>query len=116
LTLSKDKTFTGEVSLAYTSNFLYGSYVQDATTDLTIGVKKTFWNQRATLSVVVNDVLGEANSLLISRYLNQNNGFLSVPETQNIQIGFTYNFGNFTLEDNNRSLDKKERDRLLNND
>lgn len=112
LTISKDKTFTGEVSLAYSSKFLFGSYVQEATTDLTIGVKKTFWNKRAALTLSVNDVLGEANALLVSRYLNQDNGFVSIPETQNLQIGFVYNFGNFNLEDNNRSLDKLERDRL----
>ena len=112
LTLSKDKTFTGEVSLAYFSRFLSGSYVQGATTDLTIGLKKTFWDKRATLSIVANDVLGEANALLTSRYLNQDNGYFPIPETQNIQIGFTYNFGNFKLEDNNRTLDKKEIDRL----
>ncbi|WP_299766978.1 outer membrane beta-barrel family protein [uncultured Dokdonia sp.] len=112
LTLNKDKAFTGEVSLAYTSRFLFGSYVQEATTDLTIGVKKTFWDKRASLSVTVNDALGEVNALLTSRYLNQNNGFIAVPETQNVQIGFTYNFGNFKLEDNNRTLDKKERERL----
>ncbi|MFC4634734.1 outer membrane beta-barrel protein [Dokdonia ponticola] len=112
ITLSKDKTFTGEVSLDYISGFIFGSYIQESTTDLRIGLKKTFWDKRATLSVVVNDVLGEANALVTSQYLNQNNGFLSVPETQNLQVGFTYNFGNFRLEDNNRALDKKERDRL----
>jgi hypothetical protein len=116
LTLSKDKTFTGEISLAYISKFLLGSYEQASTTDLTIGIKKTFWDKRASLSIAVNDVLGEANSLLTSRYLNQDNGFLAVPETQNLQIGFTYNFGNFKLKDNNRALDKKERERLLSND
>lgn len=115
LTISKDKTFTGEVSLAYSSKFLFGSYIQEATTDLTIGVKKTFWNKRAALTLSVNDVLNEANAFLTSRYLNQNNGYIAVPETQNLQIGFVYNFGNFRLEDNNRSLDKEERERLNNN-
>lgn len=115
LTISKDKTFTGEISLAYSSKFLFGSYIQEATTDLTIGVKKTFWNKRAALTLSVNDVLNEANAFLTSRYLNQNNGYIAVPETQNLQIGFVYNFGNFRLEDNNRSLDKVERERLNNN-
>ncbi|MEP0262522.1 outer membrane beta-barrel family protein [Dokdonia sp.] len=116
LTISKDKTFTGEVSLAYFSRFISGSYVQASTTDLRIGVKKTFWDKRASLSIAVNDVLGEANALLTSRYLNQDNGYIAVPETQNLQIGFTYNFGNFKLKDNNRTLDKKERERLSNSD
>lgn len=112
LTLSKDKTYTGEVSFTYVSNFLLGSYIQESTADLRIGLKKTFWDKRASLSLAVNDILGEANALLSSQYLNQDNGYFAVPETQNVQIGFTYNFGNFKLEDNNRALDKKERERL----
>ncbi|GGG37844.1 TonB-dependent receptor [Dokdonia pacifica] len=116
LTLSADKTYTGEVSFTYVSNFLLGSYIQENTADLRIGLKKTFWDKRASLSVAVNDILGEANALLSSRYLNQDNGYFAVPETQNIQIGFTYNFGNFRLEDNNRELDKKERERLITSD
>ncbi len=112
LTFSKDKTFTGEVSIDYFSKFLSGSYVQESTTNFRIGLKKTFWKKRASLSVTVNDILGEANARLTSRYLNQNNGYFAIPETQNVQIGFTYNFGNFKLEDNNRNISKEERDRL----
>jgi outer membrane receptor protein involved in Fe transport len=112
ITLNKAKTFTGELSLAYFSQFLSGSYKQEANTNLTAGLRHSFWKKRATLQVTVSDLLGEANALLFSRYLNQDNGYFAVPETQNVRIGFTYNFGNFDLEDNNRSIDKTERDRL----
>lgn len=111
-TLNKAKTFRGELSLAYFSQFIAGSYKQEATTNLTAGLRHSFWKKRATLQLTVNDILGEANALLYSRYLNQDNGYFSVPETQNVRIGFTYNFGNFDLKDNNRSIDKTERDRL----
>ncbi|WP_161555197.1 hypothetical protein [Dokdonia sinensis] len=40
------------------------------------------------------------------------NGYLPIPETQYVRVAFTYNFGNFRLSDNNRDLDKKERERL----
>lgn len=112
ITLNKAKTFTGELSLAYFSQFLSGSYKQEANTNLTAGLRHSFWKKRATLQVTVSDLLGEANALLFSRYLNQDNGYFAVPETQNVRIGFTYNFGNFDLKDNNRSIDKTERDRL----
>ena len=77
-----------------------------------MGLKKSFWKERATLTVTASDVLGEANALLTSRYLNQDNAYFAVPETQNLRIGFTYNFGNFKLEDNERSIDKNEIDRI----
>ncbi len=111
-TFNKAKTFSGELSLAYFSQFLSGSYKQKANTNLVAGLRHSFWNKRAVLQVTANDILGEANALLFSRYLNQDNGYFAVPETQRVRISFTYNFGNFELEDNNRSIDKRERDRL----
>ena len=111
-TLSKDKTWKAEASITHFTNFISGSYIQDPTTNLIIGLRKSFWKDRATLTITGNDILGEANALLTSRYLNQDNAYLAVPETQNLRIGFVYNFGNFKLEDNNRAIDKKERDRI----
>lgn len=112
LTLSKDGTFKGELGLTYLSGFLQGSYIQEEATNLTFGVRKSFWNRKALLSLAVNDLLGKANGKVTSKYLNQDNNYLAVPETQNIRLGFTYNFGNFRLEDNDRGIDKNERDRL----
>jgi len=112
LTLSKDGTFKGEFGLTYLSGYLQGSYIQDETTNLTFGLRKSLWNRRALLSLTANDVLGKANGRVTSKYLNQDNSYLAVPETQYIRVGFTYNFGNFRLEDNDREIDKKERDRL----
>lgn len=112
LTLSKDGTFKGELGLTYLSGFLQGSYILDETTNLTLGLRKSFWNRRALVSIVANDILGKANSRVTSKYLNQDNNYLAVPETQYVRFGFTYNFGNFRLEDNQREIDKIERDRL----
>lgn len=112
LTLSKDGTFKGEVGLTYLSGFLQGSYTLDETTNLTLGLRKSFWNKRALISIAANDILGKANNRVTSEYLNQDNNYLAVPETQYVRFGFTYNFGNFRLEDNQREIDKIERDRL----
>lgn len=112
LTLSKDGTFKGELGLTYLSGFLQGSSIMEETTNLTFGVRKSLWNRRALVSLTVNDILGKANGRDTSKYLNQDNSYLIVPETQFIRFGFTYNFGNFRLEDNDREIDKKERDRL----
>ncbi|WP_281541743.1 outer membrane beta-barrel family protein [Maribacter aestuarii] len=112
LTLSKDGTFKGELGLTYLSGFLQGSYIIDETTNLTLGLRKSFWNRRALVSISANDILGKANSRVTSKYLNQDNNYLAVPETQYVRFGFTYNFGNFRLEDNQREIDKIERDRL----
>ena len=112
ITLSKDGTFKGEAGLTYLSGFLEGSYTLSETTNLNFGLRKSLWKRRALLSLSLNDILGKANARRTSKYLNQDNNFLAVPETQFIRFGFTYNFGNFRLDDNNKEIDKKERDRL----
>jgi hypothetical protein len=112
LILSKDGTFTAELGLNYISKFLLGSYVISETTNLTFGLRKTLWNNRATISLSSEDILGKANGTRVSSYLNQDNSYLPRPETQLIRFGFTYNFGNFGLRESKRTIDKMERDRL----
>ena len=112
LTLSKDGTFTGEVAATYVSQFLYGSYVSDEQFNLTIGLRKTLFDNKITLSLAAEDILEQYVPTYRSQYLNQDNFYRRRPETQFIRFGFTYNFGNFRLEDNQRGIDKNERDRL----
>src|SRR5690606_36057496 len=112
LTLSKDGSFSGEVTLTYRSEVLLGSYVSDRQLNLGLGLCKTLLDNRIVLSLAAEDVLGTYVPTYRSRYLNQDNFYRKRPETQLVRFGFTYNFGNFRLEDNQRSIDKKERDRL----
>ena len=110
--LSKDGTFKGEVGLTYLSGNLEGSYRQEETTNLTLGLRKTLWDKRALISLQVNDLLNKANNRISSKYLNQDNTYFLRPETQYIRLGLTVNFGNFRLADNQRDIDKIERERL----
>lgn len=112
LTLSKDGTFTGEVAATYVSQFLYGSYVSDEQFNVTIGLRKTLFDNKITLSLAAEDILEQYVPTYRSQYLNQDNFYRRRPETQFIRFGFTYNFGNFRLDDNQRGIDKNERDRL----
>ncbi|MGI9546072.1 MAG: TonB-dependent receptor domain-containing protein [Flavobacteriaceae bacterium] len=114
ITLSKDKTFTGELALTYFNRFLYGSYILGESFNLNIGFQKSLWNKKAVISLVAEDIFGKVNPRYTSRYFNQDNSYLSKPETQFIRLGFTFNFGNYGLLDNKRNLNKIERDRLEN--
>ena len=114
LTLSKDGTFTGELAVSYISQFLFGSYISDEQLNLTLGLRKSLFDNRMVISVAAEDILEQYVPTYTSRYLNQDNFYRRRPETQFIRFGFTYNFGNFRLEDNQRAIDKNERDRLLN--
>jgi len=112
LTLTKDGTLKGELGLTYMTGYLQGSFIQEESTNLTLGLRKSFLKNRAVASISANDLLGKYNAYVSSRYLNQDNGYLTVPETQYVKFGFTYNFGNFRLEDNQRDIEKIERERL----
>ena len=112
LTLSGDGSWTGEMTLTHMSTNIAGSYVFSPQTNLTVGLRKSLWNERAIISVSAEDLLGRANPTYTSQYLNQDNFYFSQPETQFIRFGFTYNFGNFRLESNKKTITKDERDRL----
>ncbi|MEM1260122.1 MAG: outer membrane beta-barrel family protein [Bacteroidota bacterium] len=112
LTLSGDGSFTGELTFSHMNTNIAGSYVFSSQTNLTIGLRKSLWQGRAIFSVIAEDLLGKANPTYTSDYLNQDNFFFSQPETQFIRFGFTYNFGNFKLEGNQRVIAKDERERL----
>jgi hypothetical protein len=111
-TLSKDGSFRGELGINYLSGLLQGSYKWSESANLTLGVRKTFWDKRALFSIQANDLLNKVNPRVISRYLNQDNRFFSRPETQYVRLGLTVNFGNFRLADNQRAIEKIERERL----
>ncbi|PRX56875.1 outer membrane beta-barrel family protein [Flagellimonas meridianipacifica] len=112
ITISKDGSFTGEVTMTYLSKFLFGSYIADEQLNLTLGLRKSLFDNRASISLTAEDILEQYIPTYRSRYLNQDNFYRRRPETQFIRFGFTYNFGNFRLNDNQRGIDKKERDRL----
>ncbi|RDY59782.1 outer membrane beta-barrel family protein [Flagellimonas nanhaiensis] len=116
LTLSKDGSLTGEVALTYISKFLFGSYVSDEQLNLTLGLRKSLFNNRAVISLASEDILERYVPTYTSRYLNQDNFYRRRRETQFVRIGFTYNFGNFRLQDNQRTIEKRERGRLKNDE
>jgi len=111
-TLSKDGTFSGNLSFTYVSDYISGSYNFDPSSTLSLGLRKTIWSNRAELSLNINDIFNNTNTRLTSQYLNQDNSFFAREEMRYVRVGFKYNFGNFRLEDNQRSIDAAERDRL----
>lgn len=112
LTISKDGTLKGEVAFNYLSGFLDGSFTLSERIILNLGLRKSLWNNKAVVSLVAEDLFRRANSRYTSRYLNQDNSFLTVPETRFFRLGLTVNFGNYGLSGNQRNLKKTERERL----
>ena len=113
-TLSKDGSFTGDLSLTYVSQFLYGAYKVDETISLNIGLRKSLWDNRAVISLIAEDLLRRANYTFTTRYANQDNSLYEAPEKQFVRLGFTYNLGNYRLSKTDQNIKKSELQRLEN--
>ncbi|WP_158524868.1 TonB-dependent receptor domain-containing protein [Mesonia sp. K7] len=111
-TITKDGTFTGDISFVYISKMLSGSYQVGEMHNLTLGLNKKIWKKKAEISLQVADIFNKYAPVLTSTYLNQDNGYYALPENRYIRMGFKYNFGNSGLTDNSRTIDHQERERI----
>ncbi|MEZ4778069.1 MAG: outer membrane beta-barrel family protein [Flavobacteriaceae bacterium] len=112
ITLSQEAGFTSDVSARYISNLISGSLDYKNIFDFSISFRKSLWNKRASLSIGVDDIFKTNNVQVASRYLNQDNSYFARPESRKFWIGFKYNFGNYILRENKKTINTKEGDRL----
>ncbi|MBC9797267.1 outer membrane beta-barrel family protein [Sinomicrobium weinanense] len=110
--LSEDRTFTADLILYYSSNFLYGSIRTDPRFYTDIGFTKSFWDKRLVATLNFTDIFNTKNIWQKSNYLNQDNGYTDMPERRTVTIGLRYNFGNYRLKDNERNTTPDEQERL----
>jgi hypothetical protein len=110
--LDANRTTTVDVTSLYISDFISGSTEYENLYNLSIALNKSFWDNRARITVGVDDIFNTNNVRVTSRYLNQDNSYFPRPESRLFRVGFIYNFGNFRLRDNRRTVDAVERDRL----
>ncbi|MCM4160106.1 TonB-dependent receptor [Antarcticibacterium flavum] len=117
LTLSKDGTFSAEVTGSFLPGYIEGSYnFDEPQTILSVGLRKSFLNDRLVATINVDDIFNGQNIPLVSNYLNQNNSyFVREGETRRVRFGVIYKFGNFKLRDNSRAIEAEEGKRLGSN-
>lgn len=112
ITFSQKGGFTSDISARYISNLISGSLDYKNIFDLSISFRKSIWNRSASISVGVDDIFQTNNVRVTSRYLNQDNSYFARPESRKFWIGFKYNFGNYSLRENKKTISTKEGERL----
>ena len=112
LVLSEQANITSDVTALYISNLIFGSYTYKNQFNLSASVRKKIWDKKASITLGVDDIFNTNNIPVVSRYANQDNGYFARTESRLFRVGFTYNFGNSKLRDNNREITTKESDRL----
>ena len=108
----KDKSLTADISYLYLSPLVEGASSVSERSSLDISIRKTLWNNRASISVGVVDMFNKLNFSQRTKYLNQDVLLQSRMENRLFTFGFNYKFGNFRLESNKKEIDLNERDRL----
>ncbi len=112
-TLSKDRSFTADLTSVYISNFVFGNRSFKNQNYVNISFKKDFWDNRASLTIGVDDIFDTLNNVAsVSKYYNQDNSFYANQESRLLRVGFKYNFGNARLRDNSKKIETDEGDRL----
>lgn len=112
-TLSKDRSFTADLTGHYISNIVFGNRYFKNQSYLNFSVRKEFWDKRASLTVGVDDIFDTLNDVAsVAKYYNQDNMFYAHQESRLFRVGFKYNFGNARLHDNNKKIKTDEGDRL----
>ncbi len=114
-TFLKDKSLVADVSFNYLSPTNDGPTDTSFTSSLDINLRKTFGNKRASFNIGVLDIFNTQNFNTTTKYLNQDIFSKFQFENRLFVFGFNYQFGNFRLTNNKKSIDLNERDRLRNN-
>ncbi len=109
----KDKSLTADVGFVYISPTYNGPTLVSDRFNLDISVRKTFWKNRASLSLGVTDIFNTQNNYYqTTKYLDQDTRVKSTFETRMFTFGFNYKFGNYRLKANTKEIEVGERDRL----
>jgi outer membrane receptor protein involved in Fe transport len=108
----KDKSLSTSLSLVYSSKNLQGLQISKGQLFSDLAISKTIWKKRGTISLIASGLFNTQDFRTSSNYLNQKNSQFSNLDTRYIKLGFSYKFGNTTLETNERSKEKEELDRL----
>lgn len=111
-TFLEDRSLMADLDFVYFSPILVGNSKQDAYSKLGITFRKTLWDNRASISVGVEDIFNQGDLFNTRQFLDQYNTSLARRENRLFTFGFRYKFGNVKIRDNKKSRRVDERSRL----
>ncbi|WP_291867223.1 TonB-dependent receptor [Maribacter sp.] len=110
--LLDNKSLMVDVNYVYYAPTIYGNASSEAYSNLSIAIRKTLWNKKASISLGMSDVFRD-NARFASRvYGDQNNSTYTRRETRLFSLGFRYKFGNSKIKNNKKSKHNAERRRI----
>ncbi len=111
-TLLKDESLFANVTYTYFSPYIRGNATSESFSKLGVSFRKTFWNKDASISLGVEDIFNNGNTLSTRNYLDQRNTVSGRVENRLFVLGFRYKFGNTKISDNSKRKNTEEGKRL----
>lgn len=108
----KDNSLSANLTLTRVGKLIMGLQTVDARLYSDLSIRKQLLNKKATLSLAIADLFNQQDHGVTNKYLNQDSYSFRDADTRYIKVGFSYKFGNTTLQTNERSKDIIERNRL----
>ena len=108
----KDKSLSANFTVIYTSKNLQGFQTVDGRLISDLSISKKLFKDKATLSLAFADLFNKQDFTVRTKYGRQDNYNFHNQDNRYVKLGFSYKFGNTSLQTNERTKDKKERDRL----
>ena len=108
----KDKSLTAEVSYLYISPVVNGPANISSRHGLDVNLRKSLWNNKASISIGVSDAFNSQNFTETNNYLDQDYFLKSRLENRLFTVGFNYKFGNSSLKTNEKDIEVEERNRI----
>ncbi len=108
----KDKSLSANFTVIYASKNLQGFQTVDGRLISDLSISKKLFKDKATLSLAFADLFNKQDFTVRTKYGRQDNYNFHNQDNRYVKLGFSYKFGNTSLQTNERTKDKKERDRL----
>ncbi len=108
----KDNSLTANFTLTYVSKNQQGFMVVDSRLISDLSFSKKMFNKKGTLSLAFADLFNQQDFAVRTKYANQNSRNYTNMDNRYIKLGFSYKFGNTTLQTNERTKGLEERERL----
>ncbi|WP_397364121.1 TonB-dependent receptor domain-containing protein [Olleya sp. R77988] len=108
----KDNSLSANFTLTYVGKNQQGFQKVDSRLVSDLSFSKKVFKNKGVLSLAFADLFNQQDFAVRSKYANQNSRNFSNLDNRYIKLGFSYKFGNTTLETNERTKELKERERL----
>lgn len=108
----KDNSLAVNLTVAYTSKFLQGTILGESILNSNLSLSKKVLNNKGVVSLMFADLFNQQDFGARSKFANQNNYSYHNIDSRYFKLGFSYKFGNTTLQTNERTKSLKERERL----